>query len=69
MGAFVTNGGNTQMLTSTELRAEAERCRRIARAVNDPTTMSRLGALASQYAAEADVQEAREKSASNGMMN
>jgi hypothetical protein len=31
--------------------------------------MSRLGALASQYAAEADVQEAREKSASNGMMN
>jgi hypothetical protein len=49
------------MLTSTELRAEAERCRRIARAVNDPTTMSRLGALASQYAAEADVQEAREK--------
>jgi len=57
------------MLTSTELRAEAERCRQIARAVNDPTTMSRLGALASQYAAKADVQEAREKSASNGVMN
>jgi hypothetical protein len=49
------------MLTSVELRAEAERCRRIARAINDPITESRLGALASQYAAEADVQEAREK--------
>jgi hypothetical protein len=51
----------TQMMTSAELRAEAARCRRIARAVNDPATKSRLGALASQYAAEADVQEAREK--------
>jgi hypothetical protein len=49
------------MMTSAELRAEAERCRRIARAINDPTTESRLGALAFQYAAEADVQEAREK--------
>jgi hypothetical protein len=49
------------MLKSAELRAEAERCRRIARAINDPTTESRLGAFASQYAAEADVQEAREK--------
>ena len=53
--------GDTQMLTSTELRAEAERCRRIARAVNDPTTMYRLGALASLYAAEADVLETKEK--------
>jgi hypothetical protein len=49
------------MLTSTELRAEAERCRRIARAVNDPTTMYRLGALASLYAAEADVLETKER--------
>jgi len=51
----------TKMMTSAELRAEAERCRRIARAIKDPTTESRLGALAFQYAAEADVQEAREK--------
>jgi hypothetical protein len=49
------------MLTPAELRAEAERCRLIARAVNDPTTTSRLAALASHYAAEADMQEAKEK--------
>jgi len=53
--------GDSQMFTPAELRAEAERCRLIARAVNDPTTTSRLGALASHYAAEADMQEAREK--------
>jgi hypothetical protein len=51
----------SQMLTAAELRAEAERCLRIAHAINDPTAMSRLGALASQYAAEADTQDAKEK--------
>ena len=49
------------MLTSAELRAEAERCLRLAHAVGDPTTMLRLSALASQYAAEANVLEAKEK--------
>jgi hypothetical protein len=48
------------MLTSAELRAEAERCRRLARGISDPLTISRLGELASNYAAEADRQDAKE---------
>ena len=49
------------MVTSAELRAEAERCRRLARGISDGLTISRLGELASKYAAEADMQEAKDK--------
>jgi hypothetical protein len=49
------------MLTSAELRAEAERCRRLARGIDDRPTISRLAELASKYAAEADMVDGREK--------
>jgi hypothetical protein len=49
------------MLTSAELRAEAERCRRLARGIDDRLAVSRLVDLASQYAAEADMLEVKER--------
>ena len=49
------------MLTSAELRAEAERCRRLARGISDGRSISRLAELASKYSAEADMQEAKDK--------
>jgi hypothetical protein len=49
------------MLTSAELRAEAERCRRLARGVGDDLTTSRLAELASKYSAEADLLERKER--------
>jgi hypothetical protein len=49
------------MLTSAELRAEAERCRRLARWASDDLTTSRLAELASKYSAEADLLERKER--------
>ena len=49
------------MLTTAELRAEAERCRRLGRGISDPLAVFRLEELASKYAAEADIQEAKDK--------
>jgi hypothetical protein len=57
------------MLTSAELRAEAERCRRLARGVSDARATSRLAELASYYLAEADMQEAKEMRQFAGVAN
>ena len=50
----------TQKSTTAQLRDEAERCRRLARGVDDPLTTKLLAALAEIYAAEADEQAAEE---------
>jgi hypothetical protein len=50
----------TQISTTAQLRDKAERCRRLARGIDDPLTTQRLTALAEGYAAEADEQVARE---------
>jgi hypothetical protein len=49
-----------QILTTAQLRGEAERCRRLARGINDPLTMKLLAAPAEIYATEADEQVASE---------
>ena len=48
-----------QILTTAQLRGEAERCRRLARGINDPLTTKLLAALA-EIATEADEQVASE---------
>jgi hypothetical protein len=45
------------MAQSFFLREQAERCRRLARATNDAVTQDRLGRLAAEYDAQADVQD------------
>ena len=50
----------TQLSTTAQLRDQAERCRRLARGVDDPLTTKLLAALAETYAAEADEQAAEE---------
>jgi hypothetical protein len=49
-----------QILTTAQLRDEAERCRRLARGIGDPLTTKLLAALAEKYATEADEQVASE---------
>jgi hypothetical protein len=49
-----------QILTTAELRDEAEYCRCLARGTNDPLTTKLLAALAEIYAAQADEQVASE---------
>jgi hypothetical protein len=51
----------TQISTTAQLRDEDERCRRLARGINDPLTTQRLAALAEVYTAEADEQAAAEE--------
>ncbi len=50
----------TQISTTAQLRDKAERCRRLARGIDDPLTTQRLAALAEVYTAEADEQVAKE---------
>ena len=50
----------TQLSTTAQLRDQAERCRRLARGVDDPLTTKLLAAIAETYAAEADEQAAEE---------
>jgi hypothetical protein len=50
----------TQILTTAQLRDEAEHCRRLARGINDPLTTKLLAALAEIYSTEADEQVAGE---------
>ena len=49
-----------QILTTAQLRDEAEHCHRLARGINDPLTTKLLAALAEIFAAEADEQVASE---------
>jgi hypothetical protein len=49
-----------QILTTAQLRDEAEHCRRLALGINDPLTTKLLAALAEIYATEADEQAASE---------
>jgi hypothetical protein len=49
-----------QILTTAQLRDEAEHCRRLARGNGDPLTTKLLAALAEIYATEADEQVASE---------
>jgi hypothetical protein len=44
------------MAQSFYLRAQAERCRRLARGTGDPVTQERLFKLAAEYDAQADAQ-------------
>ena len=50
----------TQILTTAQLRDEAEHCRRLAGGKSDPLTTKLLAALAEIYATEADEQVASE---------
>ncbi len=45
------------MVPTTYLRDQAEKCRRLARDVSDPTTRARLEKLAGEYQAQADFQD------------
>jgi hypothetical protein len=47
-------------VTAAQLRDKAERCRLLARRVDDPLTTKLLAALAEIYAADADEQAAEE---------
>jgi hypothetical protein len=47
-------------VTASQLRDKAERCRLLARGVDDPLTTKLLAALAEIYAADADEQAAEE---------
>jgi hypothetical protein len=50
----------TQIVTTAQLGDKAERCRRLARGVDDPLTTKLLAALAETDAAEAGEQAAEE---------
>jgi hypothetical protein len=45
------------MVPTSYLREQAEKCRRLARDVADPTTRARLEKLAGEYQAQADFQD------------
>jgi hypothetical protein len=49
-----------KILTTAQLRAEAEHCRRLVGGIDDPLTTKLLAALAEIYATEADEQAASE---------
>jgi hypothetical protein len=51
----------TLIPTTAQLRDQAERCRRLARGIDDTFAAQRLTALANEYAAEADKQAANER--------
>jgi hypothetical protein len=45
------------MVPTTYLREQAEKCRRLAHDVSDPTTRTRLEVLAGEYEAQANFQD------------
>jgi hypothetical protein len=51
----------TAIPTTAQLRDKVERCRRLARGVNDTVATQRLVALADECTAEADKQAAHER--------
>jgi len=52
-----THGADDGSKLQGRLRAEAERCRRLAKTVNDPQTVRALEALAQEYEEQARVAE------------
>jgi hypothetical protein len=54
------------MMTTAQLRDAAERCRRLARGIDDPLTTKLLAGLAEIYAADADEQDAKRSASKAG---
>jgi hypothetical protein len=54
------------MMTTVQLRDAAERCRRLARGIDDPLTTKILAGLAEIYAADADEQDAKRNASKAG---